>query len=139
MLGVEKYFFISDTVRTVLPLSSFLLMAFLAAADHVVHVNSAEANGVAISAANVLNEAADISQMKAGIKGEEFAVALSAFHIAMTGSLPGGVLGADFMTAGAGFSSGIFVIEAGSGKTKNNQDGDGDGEESQTGVEESHG
>jgi len=43
------------------------------------------------------------------------------------------------MTASAGFSGGVFVVEAGGGECKDDQEADGDREESQTGVEESHG
>jgi len=139
VLGIEEYLFVSDTMRTVLPLGGFLLMAFLTAADHGVDVHSAEADGVAISAANVLDEAADIAQVEARIKGEDFAVTRATRYGAVTGSLPGGVFGADFVTAGAGFSSGIFVVEAGGREGKYNQEADGEHEKSQTGVEESHG
>jgi hypothetical protein len=139
VLGIEKYLFVSDTMRAVLPLGGFLLMALLAAADHDVDVHGAEADGIAISAANVLNEAADIAQMETGIEGEDFAVTRAACDGAMAGSLPGRVLGTDFVATGARVSSRVFVVEAGGGEAKNNQEADGDSEESQTGVEKSHG
>ena len=139
VLGIEEYFLVRDTMRAVLPLGGFLLMAFLAAANHGVDVNGAEANGIAISAANVLNEAANIAQVEAGIKGEDFAVARATRDGAVTGCLPGRVLGTDFVTTGAGFSSGVFVVEAGGGESKNDENADDECKKSQAGVEESHG
>jgi len=139
VLGIKEDFFVSDTMGAVLPLGGFLLMAFLAAADHDVDVHGAQANGIAISAANVLNEAADIAEVEAGIEGEDFAVTRTTRDRAMAGSLPGIVLGTDFVAAGAGFSGGVFVVEAGGGEAENNQEADGESKDSQTGVEESHG
>jgi hypothetical protein len=139
VLGIEEYLFVSDTMRTVLPLGGFLLVAFLTAADHGVDVHGAEADGIAIGAANVLDEAARIAQVEARIKGEDFAVTRATRYGAVAGSLPGGVLGADFVTTGAGFSGGVFVIEAGGREGKYNQEADGERKKSQAGVEESHG
>jgi hypothetical protein len=139
VLLIEENRFVSESVRAVLPLSSFLLMALLAAADHHVNVHRAQANGVAVSAANVLNEAANIAQVEARIKREDFAVTRATRDGAVAGGLPGRVLGTDFVTAGAGFSGGVFIVEAGGGEAKNNQEADGKSEESQTGVEKSHG
>ena len=92
VFGIKEDIFISEAVRAVLPLGGFLLMAFLAAADHGVDVHGAEADRVAISAANVLNEAADIAQVEAGIKGEDFAVTCATRNGTVAGSLPGRVL-----------------------------------------------
>ena len=114
-------------------------MAFLAAADHHVDVHRTQANGIAIRAANVLYEAADIAQVEARIEGEDFAVTRAARYGTVAGSLPGRVLGTDFMTAGAGFSGGIFVVEAGGGEGENNQKANNESKESETGVEKSHG
>jgi len=105
-------------------------MAFLAAADHGVDVQSAEADGIAVSAANVLDEAARISHVEAGIERENFAVTRAASDGAVTGGLPGRVLGADFVTPGAGPSGGILVIEAGRRDAENNQNAGGENEKS---------
>ena len=118
-------------MRAVLPLRGFLLMAFLAVADHGVDVQSAQADGIAISAANVLDEAAGVPEVETGIEGENFAVARAASDGAVTRGLPGRVFRADFVTPGAGFSGGILVIEAGRGKAENNQNADGENEKSQ--------
>ena len=128
VFDIEKYFFVSKAMRAVLPLGGFLLMAFLAAADHHIDVHRAQANGVAISTANVPHKTADIAQVEARIKSQDFAVTRATRNGAVAGGLPGRVLGADFMTAGAGFSGGIFVIEAGGGEGENNQDADGENE-----------
>ena len=138
VLGIEEKSFVGDAVRAVLPLGGFLLMAFLAATNHNVNVQRAEADGIVISAANVLNEATNVAQVETGIEGEDFAVTGATSDGAVAGSLPGRVLGADFVTASAGFSGGIFVIEAGGGEAKNNQETDDENEKSQTRVEESH-
>src|SRR5208337_2588710 len=139
VLLVEENALVGDAVRAVLPLRGFLLMAFPAAADHSVDVQSAQADGIAVSAANVLDQTAGVPQVEAGIEGEDFAVACAACNGAVSGSLPGRVLGADFVTPGAGFSGRIFVVEAGGGKTENNQYADGENQESNAGVEKSHG
>ena len=139
VLGIEEDRFVGEAVRAVLPLSGFLLMALLAATDHDVDIHSAQANGVAISAANVLDETANIAQVEAGIEGENFTVTGAARDGAVAGSLPRRVLGPNFVATGAGFSGGVFVVKAGGGKAKNHQEADGKGEENQTGVEKSHG
>ncbi len=139
VLLIEENRFVGEAMRPVLPLSGFLLMAFLAAADHHVDIHSTQANGIAIRATNVLDEAADIAQVEARVKGENFAVTRAARNGAVAGSLPGRVFGTDFVAAGAGFSGGIFVIKAGGRKGENNQYADGQSKESQTGVEKSHG
>ena len=126
VLGIEEKSFVGDAVRAVLPLGGFLLMAFLAAADHGVDVQIAEADGIAVSAANVLDEAAGVTQVEAGIESEYLAVACAATDSAVTRSLPGRVFRTDFVAAGAGCSGGVFVVEAGGGKAKNNQEADGE-------------
>jgi hypothetical protein len=131
VLLIEENALVCDAVRAVLPLRSFLLMAFLAAADHGVDVPIAQADGIAVSAANMLDEAAGVPQMEAGIEGKNFAVARAACDGAVTRGLPGRVFRADFVAPGAGFSGGIFVVEAGRGKSENNQNADGENEESQ--------
>ncbi len=139
VLGIEEHRFVGEAVRTVLPLSGFLLMAFLAAADHSVDVHGAQTDWIAIRAANVLDQSAGIAEVEAGIEGKDFAVTRATRDGTVAGSLPGGVLRTDFVAAGAGFSGGVFVVQAGGGETKNNQDANGEREESKTGVEESHG
>ena len=114
-------------------------MAFLTAADHGVDVQSAEADGIAVSAANVLDKAAGVPQVEARIEGENFAVARAASDGAVSGGLPGRVFRADFVAAGTGFSGGIFVVQAGGGKAENNQNADGERQKSQAGAEKSHG
>jgi hypothetical protein len=101
-------------------------MAFLAAADHGVDVQSTEADGIAVSAANVLDEAAGVPQVETGIESENFAVTRAASDGAVTRGLPGRVLRADFVTPGTRLSGGILIIEAGCGKSENNQNADGE-------------
>jgi hypothetical protein len=120
VLLIEENALVGDAVRAIPPLRGFLLMAFLAAADHGVDVQGSQADGIAVSAANVLDEAARISQVEAGIESENFAVARTASDGAVTRGLPGRVLRADFVTPGAGLSGGILVIEAGRGNTEDN-------------------
>ena len=139
VLRIEENGFVGDAVRAVLPLRGFLLMAFLAAADHGVDVQIAEADGIAVSAANVLDEAAGVSQVEAGIESEYLAVACAASDSAVTRGLPGRVFRTDFVAPGAGFSGGVFVVEAGRGKAENDQNADGENQESNAGVEKSHG
>src|SRR5208283_830126 len=115
VLLIEKNGFVGDAVRAILPLRGFLLMALLAAADHGIDVQSAQADGIAVSTADVLDQAAGVPQMEAGVEGENLAVASAARNGAVTRGLPGRVLGADFVAPGAGFTGGILVVEASCG------------------------
>jgi len=105
-------------VRAVLPLRRFLLMAFLTAADHGVDVQSAEADGIAVSAANVLDKAAGVPQVEARIEGENFAVARAASDGAVSGGCQEECSERIFVAAGTGFSGGIFVVQAGGGRPR---------------------
>jgi len=131
VLLIEENRFVGEPVRAVPPLRGFLLMTFLAAADHGVDIQIAEADGVTVSASNVLDEAASVAQVEAGIEGENLAVARTAGDGAVTGSLPGRVLGADFVAPGAGFSGGVFVVEAGSRNAEDDENAGSEGQKCQ--------
>ena len=139
VLLIEENAFVGEAVRAIPPLRGFLLMALLAAADHGVDVQSAQADGIAVSAADVLDQAAGVPQMEAGIKSKNLAVARATSNGAVTRGLPGRVLRANLVAPGAGFSGGVFVVEAGRGNAENNQNADGEKEESQARAEKSHG
>src|SRR6185369_13820603 len=120
VLLVEKDALVSRAVGTRLPLRELLLMTTAAPVHQTRNVLPAEADRVAKAAANVFDEAPDVSEMEAGIQRDDPPVTVRALHAAVTGGLPYIVVAANLVAARTRGACRVFVIET-AGRQKQNR------------------
>ena len=116
VLGIEEYLLICSVVQSRCPLRPFLLVAVLASLGNTENVARPESYLLRHIAAEVVEHPAHVVDVKASFQSKHIAVACPAGDGAMRGSVPVGLRLPDLVATRAGFSPGIFVVNAGARK-----------------------
>ena len=106
---------VGGAVRPRGPACVFFAMALGAALLDLEDVVRLEANLLGDFSPNMRRQLANVLQMKAGVKGQDVAVAFRAGDVAVRGLVPVAVRLPDLVALGAGLSSRIAVIKARAG------------------------